>query len=641
MDAINKRMLLSLAGVIAVSALIYFLFFDIRSIPKNNDCICEGIHLEGEVASARKPPREEQADNAVPSPKRSLYQLIKAEQIRFIRVTDSDYRMADYRPGEKLFLTGEESEILFYIETPGTTQITAEDAAMLAQQVKVKKTEDGRDVPFTAQGRLENESVTVTLTLNEVPPDDITVEFYAVEGEDVKRFPFAYQPEFGYAITSKDDPGIAESFKMKRNGVYVTHYVEPGKSYVYDYEFSEAVNRASVEDDFTDFLKDGKRQMDWIDDRHFRLTVRLHEYEVNKHVGSVSFYEVETKRGYTSTQFGHLQLYTATPGRLTAVDLSEGTKRNYFSTIKKYSTISVSSNGQWMLAAQEGSDELHSIYAYSIVDLRGNVLKQFAMDEISYPQWLAEDNSLLYVKGKDLIKYSVAEQRSQVVWSSPNPQRNETILSLTMDADREQIALKSGSHNSDGLFTYDLYLFKDIHDAEPVRIDEFGKFSCYEGPCPGPPMDFIDKDAIVHFDWEDAGDGSFKTIVYVLDLSTMKSRRVEAQGMDEGKLLQGDNMFLLSGGRFLQIEDGPSGTMRWSVVDLRRGQVDLIMETNFGNVRVTHLLAMTDGTYLLGLENKGWMILNLDEKTLQTVYAALPSDMTSFSLMGDTLYFFE
>jgi hypothetical protein len=523
-----------------------------------------------------------------PLPIKNVVDEIIQSDIRTIRIFERS--MQDYKAHETPFFSVPDPTVMIF---PSTLHPwTAEDLAQLPNRVKISSSTTKSEIPFSTTPLKPGDSTSVPLTLilKDVPQEDLLIRFLSVDGKQEKQLILRYSQPIGYTVTSADDPHLEKYMSMLKEGLYINHYVELGKRYTYRFQFTHDMNRDSVQEKLIASLKSSKNlsyEWSWDNDKVLKLQLDLRE-EANSSFIPIYLNGVRNKEGYRLSSERAIRIQPSRPQSLYQINLTDLSTTSLFSSSMHYDGIDVSPSGNYGLAVEVASNELHAIYAYSLIDMKGHILKSFGIDEIHLTKWSPDGNSFYYLRNNTIMQYSMNSGEQKVLWTPPDQATHSRVVSLDMDPKTGQLVVGWGTHDENGQFTYDFYVLSD-RGKEPMRIPNVGTFSCYEGPCFLYGLRMIENGEMYMESYLDKENPPRHT-AYMLNLSTGAKKEVVQRIQDAGL----------------------PGTM----LDIGNGQL------------LSHKY------------DQDWYIV--DKKSGSTaVFELIPKEVSMVSKWGDFLYFFD
>ncbi|MDQ0888611.1 hypothetical protein QFZ81_003699 [Paenibacillus sp. V4I9] len=569
----------------------------------------------------------------------SVVDGIIEEDIQSIRIFEGS--MSDYTAKETPFFSKPDVGIMFFPKT--MMPLTPEVISELPNRIKIISKNIKKEVRFSVDPIKSGDSNVVPLLLQliDAPKEDLLIHFVSMDGQKEKIVTLFYTEPFNYTVTSEDDPEIAKYDAYLEQGMNTVRHLQPGKLYKYRFQFTHDVNRESVQHKLTEYLKNNAFQgvsLDWENDRSFILSIDF-RHEANAAPVGLSFNGVRNTAGYTLSTGKQHRFQPAPAQALYRINLATSKKDSLFASSIHYNEIDVSPNGKYGLAAEVGDNEMHSIYAYSVIDLNGKILKSFGMDEIRLAKWSPNGNALIYLQKNNVMLYDLPSGNTKVTWAAPNQEKNARIVSLDNDPTSETTVIGWGKHDDNGRFTYDLYVLSDYSDSQPRKIQSAGSFSCYEGPCIAPGYRIVKKDEMYYEVYGDQ-ENTPKWSAYKIDLASGEKKEEDLKHLisdDDNK-----RIFELSNGKSLWIQKLPvNGKEQWIRSDPFTGKQTPLMETSLGLFKEwMSLYEIGEDKYLIHLPDQNWKIIDTRNNKVSE-YVLIPKEVNQVHKLGTQLYFFS
>lgn len=542
----------------------------------------------------------------------SIVDAILLEEIRSVRIFERSVN--DYPADQPPLFSEPNAKVMVFPKT--IVPFTPEQLSDLPNRIKVTAKSSQKEVRYSVDPIKPGDSnlVPLSLQLQDAPEEDLLIRFYSTDGQQEKTLTLRYTEPFRYTLTSEDDPGIVPYAADSKKGFYKTHYVLPGQTYEYSIQFSHDVRRDSVTQRLAESA--GKEaspfmQFKWENDRLLKLTLDFRQPAQSPAI-TFNLYGIRTKDGYQISDQANYRIQPARPQALFQINLPASAKQSLFASPVHYTEIEMSPNGKYGLAAELGSNEMYSLYAYSVVELNGNRLQAFDMDEIYLAKWYRDGSTLLYLQHNKFMQYDTTKGEVKTIWTSPSQEKNARFVSLDLDPTTGSISVGWGLHDEQGQFTYDLYVFKSPVDTEPRRIPNAATFDCYEGPCYAP------------------GERMFRNG----NVEVVVKRPEEAD--DTKRVIE------LTNRKSLWIVKMPdAGSEQWVLFDPITNAQTTLMDTKLGIFKSwTPLTEIGEGQYLIHLPDQHWQIVDTTHQTV-SVYDLIPKEVNQVHKMGTDLYFFS
>jgi hypothetical protein len=622
------------AIIIAIPVVIGLSWMGFRLTNESNVLVPQTVTLQN-----TSEPIESFSTSPTPATFKTVVDEIIEEDIQTIRIFEGS--MSDYTADKTPFFSKPVERVMFFPKT--LMALTPEVLSQLSERIKIISKKSVKQVLFTVDPIKPGESniVPLSLQLIDAPLEDLLIHFASIGGKAEKIITLVYTQPFKLTVTSEDDPEFASFDANLEQGIYLIRRLQPGKLYKYRFQFTHDMNRESVQQKLTDYLKNNAFQgvrLDWVDDRSFLLSIDFRQ-AINAPLVGLNFGGVRNKAGYTLTTNKYYQFQPSPAQALYRINLLTTKRASLFASSVHFDEIEVSPNGKYGLAAVVASNEMRSIYGYSAIDLNGTILKSFGLDEIHLAKWTQNGNALIYLQNNNVMHYDLLSGVTKVIWSTPNQEKNARIVSLDIDPTSETTVIGWGTHDDAGRFTYDFYVLAGYSGKSPKKIQKAGSFSCYEGPCYA-PGNRIFKNEEMYYEVYNDQESSPKWSSYKLDL--VNGEKMDA---DLKQHLIWDNnkrIFELSNGNSLWIQKKPAeGKEQWIQLDPSTGKQTPLMETSLGLFNEwMSLYEIGEGQYLIHLQKQIWKVVDTKNKKISD-YLLIPKEVSQVHKLGTQLYFFS
>jgi len=565
-----------------------------------------------------------------------------------IRVEEEGYKTWLYDSAEQLFFYSPSAKISFFV--PLDRSITADDFERFAEGISVIRMADGRRIPFAlGEVSVDVKELPIVIKLFDAPQSDIIVRFASPDQEDILEVLVRYVEPFTYTVFSRTDPALEEYAELLRQGYQATYYVLNGETYQMTMRFNHPVDRTSLYEKLNEHLRTNPLvawSLQWTNDQEARLSL-VFDDDMLEPV-SFSLNGIQTEEGYRLVTRERFVIQPTEPERFSAIDLETNTKEAYFTTITRYDLIDVSPQGSYVLTGLAGSDGTYSVYLYQLRDRFGNMIRSFGMNEIHDPVWI-EDDLLAYATDRALMAYRVSRDELTTVWETPNARPDERIVSLSHSPTAGKLAIGVGYTTNDGSSIYDLYVLDDLTDQEPLVLESFGTHECVEGGCTAQSIYFASSRHIVYTRYEPIpGNDGYMPVLYVTDLEDLTAKRVvltstHASGEYSMHPLRDGRILLITGIHNEQDEDGPIRE-RWALYHPVSDTYHILFDAYLGlfsdNHWLKHVVPGQDGKLLISIHDRGWYILDPDERTI-SLYPALSKHVDVIDVEMNRIWLLE
>jgi hypothetical protein len=587
------------------------------------------------------------ASAVTPSPEEPsvLGQIIRNE-IATIRVMDQT--MMDYKAGETPFFTSADSRIMIF---PAVIMpLTPEVLSQISNQLRIVSASSAQEVRYSIDLIKPGESneVPLSVQLHDAPKENIELRFTSKDGAQSKHITLHYTEPLRYSLSSEDDPSIFEYVSLLQQGIYKSHYIEPGKSYVYRMEFTHDMDRDSVEKSLSESISHSTLhsvQWRWEDDKRLRITLDSRQQPEGS-VLNLSMRDVRGANGLSIFNDRGVTIQVSRKQALYRIQLAKKNKDRIAEFPVHYSEIDISPNGKYALAIEEASNEMYGLQAYTLMSLDGKIMRTYNVDEIHLVQWLQGGEFIVYLQNNQVILDHVSSGTSKVIWTPPDKNERSRAVSLDIDSRMEQVVVGWGTHDDEGMFTYDLYVLSDIHSKElkSLYIPKVGSYSCYEGPCYAPGYRSISNGEMILEWWQEArGQGREQQWgAYRLNLASGKREETKPihAPLQTGSIGQ---VVELEGGEQLRLEGATdSGTESWSLYDPNTGAESALFTTSLGLFKSwgSTVMQLHASEILVHVRDQSWQVIKIESKKIKQ-YDLIPSHVNTVTKHGNELYFFS
>jgi hypothetical protein len=554
-----------------------------------------------------------------------IYHSLKT-QLGSIRVEEEGYKTWLYDSTERLFFYSPAAKISFFV--PLDRSITVDDFERFAKGISVSRASDGKLVPYAlGEVSVDVRELPIVIKLFEAPNSDIVIRFASPTQDDVLEVPVTYVEPFTYTVFSRSDSALAEYAELLRQGYQAPYYVLNGQIYQMTIRFNHPVDRGSVYEKINEHMQTNPLvawSLQWMSDYEVRLSLAFDDDMLDP--VSFSLSGLRTEDGYKLVTRERFIIQPTEPQRFSAIDLETNTKEAYFTTITKYDRIDVSPNGSYVLTGIQGSNGTYNVYMYQVRDRFGNQLRSFGMNEIRDPVWV-DDGILAFVTDRELKLYQVAEDVISTVWETPSDRPDESIVSLSYSNIAGKLAVGSRYTTYDGSSIYDLYIFDDLADQEPLILEAFGTHECAEGECAARSIYFADTDHIVYSRYESIPGQAegYIPVLYMTNLDDLSTKRVE---LTASYTSSEHTIHPLNDGRILLIANLSADSEashepdkeRWVLYHPVTGTYHILFDTYMGlftEYWLDDVILAQDGKILVSIYDRGWYMLDPVERTIQ------------------------
>jgi hypothetical protein len=561
------------------------------------------------------------------------------EDIQTIRIFEVE--ITDYNTEEIPFFSQSEVSVMFFPKT--LVPLTPVDLIRIQDYVNIVSNSN-KIVGFTIDSIKPEDTNLVPLYLHlvDAPKEDLTVKFASIDGKQEKLVTLRYTEPFNYTITSENDPGIAKYVDSLTNAPMTIHRPEQGKQFTYHIHFTHDMDRENVEEKLSNSFKSSSfqaYQLIWENDSTLKLVLDFRQSTDSTFV-NINLQGIRNQQGYALTTNRIIQIKPSRLQALYKINSTSSSKTNLFTSAIHYSEIEISPNGKYGLAAEVGENEMRSVYAYTVIELNGKIRKTFGMDDISFAHWSRNGDNLIYVFEKNVMSFDLISGETKTVWTSPEKTNESRIVSLDVDSSSDNIVIGWGTHDSDGIFTYDLYALSDMGDTQPRRFQSVGSFSCYEGPCYLYGNQKVVKDKMYIEVSNLKEENPLQRIAYELDLlngekqaTALKQRNPQTDNKIVLQLMDGKSLWVQK-----KTEDGKE---QWLLFNPTTSRQTPLMDTELGIFTSwPSLLELGKGQYLIHVQDKNWQLVDTNKKTI-SLYDLIPKEVYQAHKLGTHLYYFS
>lgn len=443
-----------------------------------------------------------------------------------------------YSPSSTIYFSGEIVDCEIQLSYKDNLSTTTDDLKILADKY-ISSDDEWSGVQFVNPLTNAQQPNILSFRINPPREQSLKIHFSKYKDEEPFVFHFEYVEPFTYTISS---PFEADS-PIRATGI--RQYLQIGESHTYNIVFSEAVHQNITENQLDGMLKGLNKEIKWLSDRSFALKLHLEEEDVMEDYDEYRLYFSGsiTKKEFTESSWQESQLTRFQPTvrkHYNITNLLNQGKVKLFSSLISYSSLDLSPNGQWVLAEELSSRESILIPSYSLLDRKGNRLKELKMNS---PVWLADGNSLLYSDRKSVIRYDILTGEQQVIWTDPE---EPVIKSFKYYPSSGKLIVAAGHHDEKWNVSVDLYLFESVVDANPrILSNVFFDNSDIEwdGLHYSLPVHLIG-DGLLYYENDVIGNQSEH---YIMDWESGETRMIDIR--------EGERILPLSEGKLLRLVD--------------------------------------------------------------------------------------
>jgi len=531
-----------------------------------------------------------------------LFQLINHEQYRYFRVSEQNQHW-DYKPGQSIWYSRVDATFILSLNVPGSPAVSARQIDLLRSNIAVT-TMSGEPVSFTASEGSGDQQLVISLKGSNA--SDLTITFFSADQSQSKPLNVYYMKPFDYKITAERLPYSDRAFALSAQSVEMPLPVRIGGENELVFQFTDEVDRASVDELFAKTLKDAAWKIEWIDNRTFKLTAAFGSpgkdglvYLTADGIRNARGVDLKTNRGLwlMPNALQNYVLYDPTNGKQSVLAMPD----------RPYRSASVAPDEEWTLAGIGVKMPLAEETMYELLDRKGKVAHTLQAGEAFSPEWMPGGSGIVYIDGKSgkraLSLLSLDNFEKEAVWQVPNAKGR--IVAFDVDPATGRIAIAWGLFNEeqDGLMDIQVEVLKGLKDATPLTFHNVGAFRCMDGPCLS-SIDFMNDGYLV------VGDDSGFT---ALEISTGKTRQIAVQPANAKRSAQTVLPYRSRTWNVHMTESG--GKEKWSWSD---GEQDIVFTTSIGipdNAAVIRGPYGSGQTALFYVEQKGWFRIDPVAKT--------------------------
>lgn len=368
----------------------------------------------------------------------------------------------NYSPGGTIYFSEElvNCEILLSYEDNLNT--TSADLKKLVDQY-ITSIDVWSDVQFVELSTLSQHPNMLYFQIAPPKEQPLTIQFSKNNTNEPFRYHFEYVEPFTYVISR---PFEADD---RIHATEVRQYLLAEETHIYNIAFSHPVVQELTEKHIETMLPELSKDIKWLSNRSLTLTLHLQQEDVMHHYDEYQLYFTAdiVKEEASDTSWQNVQVIRFQPTTMKtyhAFNLQNQSKDQLFSSLIAYSNLDLSPDGRWILAEELSSRESILVPSYSLLDRKGNRLKQLKMD---HPVWMADGKALLYSDGKSVIHYDITTGEERVIWTDAE----ETVFqSFKYDPSSGELLVAVGHYDEDWQVSIDLYLYKNIDDDRPMKI---------------------------------------------------------------------------------------------------------------------------------------------------------------------------
>jgi len=412
-----------------------------------------------------------------------LFKLVQEDKYLYFRVNENN-QVWDYKPGQPIWYSQTDARFILAIDVPYPNRITPKQLEILRNNIAITTTA-GEPVSFTImEGNMEQQLI---ISLKGTPSSDLTLTFFSADQSQIKPFIIYYMKPFDYKIISEHIPLLDKAFVFSKENIVLPLSVSTHASHIFMFQFTDEVDRASVDEHFKSILADVNGSVDWVDNRTFNLVLNF-DHKLEEPYIKLSASGIRNARGVELKSTNYIVIEPTDIKGYGSYDLTTNTIAAWFNTNRKYESILTSSDDKWLLASTVLKKNAQLQHLYEVLDKQGNVIKQFEFNSLVSPHWLHDETGLMYMNGRasnrELVLYDLVKDSTELIWQTPDS--SSQILGFEIEPKQGAIAIAWGKTN--GLEIYELHMdiLKSKRDPSPKRYLNMGKLTCHETPCTYP-----------------------------------------------------------------------------------------------------------------------------------------------------------
>lgn len=418
-------------------------------------------------------PSNESADS-------ELFQLVQDNKYKYFRVSEGN-QYWDYEPGESIWFSQGDAQFMLSLDIPNPSRLSSQQLEMLRNNIAITTTA-GEPVSFTVmEGSIEQQLV---ISLKGTPNSDLTLSFYSQDQAETKEVKIYYMKPFEYKLTSEKLPLLDKAFKVSKERMELPLPVSVNLPYTITFEFTDEVDRDSVNKHFKQTLTEANWSVDWVDNRTFKLTLSF-DHQPSTPMIRLSASGIRNARGVELKSLNYVSLEPTRIQGYAIYDLATNTQSPLLTTNNLYETIMPSPNDMWLLTSTAIHTPRRTEYLYELLDRKGNVIQTFDHNELVMPMWSATGDRIVYVNGKsgnrELVQYNNENDTNELIWQVPDS--SSQIIAFDIEPKQGNIAIAWGKFNSTNTMDIQLETLSGINNQTSKRFANIGKVSCYEASC--------------------------------------------------------------------------------------------------------------------------------------------------------------
>ncbi|WEK56037.1 MAG: hypothetical protein P0Y55_08305 [Candidatus Cohnella colombiensis] len=499
----------------------------------------------------------------------------------------------EYSPSSTIYFSGDFVDCEIQLNYADNLSTTSDDLKII-QEKYIESLDEWRGVQFVQLFTYAQQPSVLFFKIEPSKELPLTISFSKKYGQEPMLFQFEYVEPLTCTISR---PFEADN-QISATGV--RQYLLTGESHTYNISFSEPVHKDIVESELDRMLKKLNKEIKWLSDRSLALTLHLKtEDALEVYEEYVLHFKGDiTLRGQSDYYWWDTQYTRFQPTnrkQYYSLNLLNQSEEHLFNSLISYSSLDLSPNGQWILAEELSSDGSLLFPSYTLLDRKGNRLKELKM---ASPVWLADGKSLLCSYGESVIRYDILSGEEEVIWTVSKG----FLASFKYYPDSGKVLIASLHHDENGDNWVDLYVFKSVNDVNPRTIEnvyiDHSDSEEWDGLHHSLPVEIIG-DGLLYY--ENVNTLDYQWEYYIMDWNSGKTHMLETR--------EGESFFYLSKGKLIR-----TSYDKWSVYDvISNKDTDINLTISYPRrfivnpVRDKALLSISDDrNYVLNLNSLSW-----------------------------------
>ncbi|MCR8644121.1 hypothetical protein NV379_15820 [Paenibacillus sp. N1-5-1-14] len=564
-----------------------------------------------------KPATKENSESAS-----KLFDKIQQDKFHSIRINENN-QYWDYEPGQQIWYSHRDATVTFSLNIPKSTTSTLEQFETIRRNIAVTTTR-GEPVSFTAT--IDPGDQHIVISLKGAPTTDIAISFFSPSHNESKQITIYYMKPITYTIASPTVPLVEQAFAWSRENLTLPRQIQIGEKHTFHFNFSEELDRTSVNEHFQRSLTGAQWSLSWIDNRSFDLTLQYEEPSKTNFV-TLGATSIRTARGFQLKSENYVLIEPTTSLKFAWYDPITRSQTGAFTASNNYNLITPSSkNNGNMLAAFDVETDMRAEKIYEIINRKGNVLQTFlykSNQELRSPKWDSQKEDLLAFDSKltELKLYDTTKQQFDTIWTVPK--EHSQIVSFDIDPLTGAIAIIWGQLNDKNTIHMQMDLLDGVDGKIVKKFDNMGSFTCYEGPCYSYSQWLEGKKLVYHAD----------TGLWLLDIATGQIRSLDKQLNDKNSNSY-QKVVTFSGHTWHVLIQSNKGNEYWIWTSPDQ---EITFQTSIGITPETKIggLYMTSNIPLFYIEGKGWYRIDPKTKSARPLPADEAPAITPNMIVGE------